>query len=121
MTETLTTSQIDRQNILNNPYALREIENAAGLQGIPFEGKSVIIKEQVAEFFEVTERTINSYLDKYGEELRQNGYEVLKGKRLKTFKTAAAQQFGKEADFLTKTTVIGIFDFRAFSHPEPLP
>jgi len=62
----------------------------------------------------VTERTINSYLEKYGEELRQNGYEVLRGKRLKTFKTSAVDHFGKETDFLTKTTVIGIFDFRAF-------
>ncbi len=114
MGETLTTSQVDRQNILNNPYALREIEKASKLQGIPFEGKSVVTKEQVAEFFEVTERTINSYLEKYGEELRQNGYEVLRGKRLKTFKTSAVDHFGKETDFLTKTTVIGIFDFRAF-------
>lgn len=53
----LTTSAIDRQNILNNPYALAEIEKAAGIKGIPFEGKTVVLKEQVAAFFEVTPRT----------------------------------------------------------------
>jgi hypothetical protein len=27
------------QNVLNNPYALAEIERAASIQGVPFEGK----------------------------------------------------------------------------------
>ena len=57
----LTDSHVDRQNILNNPYALAEIEQAAGIRGIPFEGKTVLLKEQVAAFFEVTPlRTIGS-------------------------------------------------------------
>jgi hypothetical protein len=47
MSKDLTSSAIDRQNILNNPYALAEIEKAAGIQGIPFEGKTVVLKEQV--------------------------------------------------------------------------
>jgi hypothetical protein len=58
----LTTSAIDRQNILNNPYALAEIERAAGIQGISFEGKTVVLKEQIAAFFEVTVRTVENYL-----------------------------------------------------------
>ena len=110
----LTTSAIDRQNILNNPYALVEIEKATLIKSIKFEGKSVLIKEQVAAFFEVDPRTINNYIEKYGEELRQNGYDVLRGKRLQTLKSAIIEQFGKETDFLTKTTVLGIFDFRSF-------
>ena len=73
MTEKLTSSQIDRQNILNNPYALQEIERATHIQGIPFEGKTVVVKEQVAQFFEVTPRTIDNYSGQYGDELRQNG------------------------------------------------
>ena len=48
MSKDLTNSAVDRQNILNNPYALAEIEKAAGLRGIPFEGKTVVLKEQVA-------------------------------------------------------------------------
>jgi hypothetical protein len=49
MAKDLTTSEIDRQNILNNPYALAEIEKAAGIRGLPFEGKPVVLKEQVAK------------------------------------------------------------------------
>lgn len=74
MNKDLTTSQIDRQNILNNPYALTEIEKAAGIHGIPFEGKTVVLKEQVASFFEVTLRTVENYLEQNAEELMQNGY-----------------------------------------------
>jgi len=54
MNKDLTTSELDRQNILNNPYALAEIEKATGIQGIPFEGRTVVLKQQVATFFEVT-------------------------------------------------------------------
>jgi len=69
MAKDLTTSAIDRQNILNNPYALSEIEKAAGIQGIPFEGKTVLLKEQVATFFDVIVRTIENYLEHNSEEL----------------------------------------------------
>lgn len=114
MSKDLTNSAVHRQNILNNPFALQEIEKAAHVQGIDFEGKTVLLREQVAVFFEVDIRTINNYLEKYDEELRRNGYELVRGKRLKSLKLSAADLFGKEADFLTKTTVLGIFDFRAF-------
>lgn len=114
MSKNLTNSAIDRQNILNNPYALAEIEKAAGVRGIPFEGKTVVLKEQVASFFEVTPRTVDNYLVKFGEELRQNGYELLRGIRLQECKLAIQASFGHEADFVTKTTVLGVFDFRAF-------
>jgi len=114
MSKDLTNSSIDRQNILNNPYALAEIEKAAGIQGIPFEGKTVLLKEQVAAFFDVTSRTIDNYIEKCGEELRQNGYEVLRGNRLKTLKTSLQNLPDHEIDFVTKTTVLGVFDFRSF-------
>jgi hypothetical protein len=116
MSKDLTNSAIDRQNILNNPYALAEIEKAAGIQGVPFEGKSVLLKEQVADFFEVTPRTIDNYIEKNGEELRQNGYEVVKGKRLILFKEAFKSLHVNETDFvnIAKTPQLGIFDFRAF-------
>ncbi len=110
----LTVSAVDRQNILNNPYALREIEKATNIQGIPFEDGFVVLREQAASFFDVDMRTINSYLEKNDDELRQNGYEVIRGKRLKDLKLAILTHFGKEADFLTKTTVLGIFNFRSF-------
>jgi len=114
MSKDLTSSSIHRQNILNNPYALQEIEKATHITGIPYEGKTVVLKEQVASFFEVTPRTVDNYIEKYGDELRQNGYEVIKGKRLQNLKLAISKLEGNETDFVTRTTVLGIFDFRAF-------
>lgn len=114
MTKDLTVSAVDRQNILNNPFAIQEIQNATHIECAIFEGKAVLLKEQVAAFFEVSVRTITTYLAKHEDELVRNGYEVLRGKRLNSLKLALREQFGKEADFPTKTTVLGILDFRAF-------
>lgn len=116
MKKDLTTSEVDRQNILNNPYALTEIEKATGLRGFPFEGKSVVLKEQVASFFEVTPRTVDNYLEKNSEELTKNGYEVITGKRLKEFKKCILAIDDHETDFviIKKAARLGIFDFRAF-------
>lgn len=116
MSKDLTTSAVDRQNVLNNPYALAEIEKAAGVQGIPFEGKSVVLKEQVAAFFEVTVRTVENYLEEFTDELAKNGYEVVKGNRLKTLKSAIQSLDVPETDFgnIAKTPQLAVFDFRAF-------
>lgn len=116
MSKDLTNSAVDRQNILNNPYALAEIEKAAGIRGIPFEGKTVVLKEQVAVFFEVTLRTVENYLEQNAEELARNGYEVLKGNRLKTLKLAIQALDVPETDFgnISKAPQLGVLDFRAF-------
>ena len=114
MAKDLTVSNIDRQNILNNPYAVAEIQKSIGITGIEFNGKVVLLKEQVAAFFEVTPRTIDNYLSKYEPELKENGYEVLRGNSLKKFKLTLEERGGSETDFITKTTLLGIFDFRAF-------
>ena len=39
----------------------------------------MVLKEQVAAFFEVTVRTVENYLENYGPELARNGYVVLNG------------------------------------------
>lgn len=116
MSKDLTNSAVDRQNILNNPYALAEIEKAAGIRGIPFEGKTVVLKEQVALFFEVTPRTVENYLEQHAEELARNGYEVLSGNRLKTLKLAIQSAGDPETRFgiTAKTVRLGVLDFRAF-------
>lgn len=114
MPRELTESPVDRQNILNNPYAVAEIQKAAQIRGVVFEGAPRVIKEQVAAFFEVDPRTIERCLEQNAAELVQNGYEVIRGKRLQEFKLAIEQQFGTDIDVGTKTTVLGIFDFRAF-------
>jgi len=116
MAKDLTTSPVDRQNVLNNPYALAEIEKAAGITGITFESRTVLLKEQVAAFFDVSVRTVENYLEKFGEELARNGYEVLRGKRLQELKLAIRGMGVPEADFgnLAATPQLAIFDFRAF-------
>jgi len=116
MSTSLTTSAVARQNILNNPYALEEMEKAAGVRGIPFKNKRIMLKEQVAEFFEVTTRTLENYIDSHGDELTANGYEVVRGKSLKELKEVLATLDGTEIDFGTikKTSVLSVFDFRAF-------
>jgi hypothetical protein len=112
----LTVSQVDRQNILNNPYALEEIEKATNIKGIPFEGKSVVLKEQVAQFFGVSTRTIETYLADFEAELTENGYEVLTGKRLKLLKSGVSEMDVAEENFgnIKNAPKLGIFDFRAF-------
>ena len=68
MAKDLTNSPVDRQNVLNNPYAIKEIQKATHITSIKFEGADRLVKEQIATFFEVDTRTIERYLEKYGED-----------------------------------------------------
>lgn len=110
----LTTSEIARQNVLNNKYALEEVQRVIGLRGIVFEEEVKFTKQQLASFFEVSERTINSCLTRNDQELRKNGYEVISGNRLKIFKLEFTNAHDKEVNFLIKSNKLGIFNFRAF-------
>lgn len=114
MPKDLTSSSINRQNVINNKYALAEIKKSIGIKCIQFNGKEVLLKEQVAEFFEVSVRTIELYLQKHESELQKSGYEILRGKPLQDLKNAIISQYGTEIYFGTKTTIISIFDFKAF-------
>ena len=82
----LTNSTVARQNILNNNYAIEEIQNAVGLHFVVFENQLWLTKAQLAMFFEIDERTIDRYIESDGVELRRNGYASLRGKQLKDFK-----------------------------------
>ena len=44
MAKDLTSSRIDRQNILNNELALQEIQDTSNIRGIVFEGKVCLTK-----------------------------------------------------------------------------
>ena len=110
MAKDLTTSQIDRQNILNNGVALPRIQEALEIRPLEFEGRDVLTKQMVADFYEVDERTIERFLEANKEELEHNGYFLCKGNSLKEFKL----RFASDIDVATKTTVLGLFDFRSF-------
>lgn len=113
MAKDLTNSGLERQNILNNPYAVQEIEKATNLQGVRFENGVRFVKEQVADFFGIDIRTVERYLEAYGDELEHNGYEVLKGKKLQAFREAISAQFVTDIDVGSKVRKLGIFDFRS--------
>lgn len=106
----LTISNIERQNILNNKYAVAKIQEAIGFVGMEFEGEYRFTKKMVADFFQVEERTIERYLEQFSEELTANGYVLCKGKRLKELKL----QFAPVINVGSKTTQLGLFNFRAF-------
>ena len=114
MAKDLTVSRIDRQNILNNDLAVQEIQEKSGIQGILWENKIYITREDVATFFEVDIRTISRYIEQNNEELTQNGYEVLRGKRLKDFLEAGQERFAKDIYVPSKIRQLGVFDFKSF-------
>lgn len=116
MAKDLTNSKIDRQNILNNNYAINEIEKACNMEGIFFEDKIAFTKEQVAQFYEIDIRTLERYLEIYNEEFKSNGYDVLKGKRLKEFIKKYNEKVTdiNVGELATSIPSLAIFDFRAF-------
>ena len=106
----LTNSNIERQNILNNKYAMERIQESIGVTGMLFEGEYRFTKLMVAEYFEIDISTIDRYLELNSEELKHNGYILSRGKQLKAFKL----EFGHLIDKASKTTQLGLFNFRSF-------
>ena len=75
-----------------------------------FEGEYRYTKKMVAEFYNVDISTIDRYLYANGDELKHNGYILSKGKQLKDFKL----YFGYLINEASKTTQLGLFNFRSF-------
>jgi hypothetical protein len=114
MTKNLTNSQIDRQNILNNEYAVEEIGKAIDIKGVVFEGIIRFDIKQIARFFDVEVRTIERYLENCKDELSTNGYEIIKGNRLKSFiEVIKNSTFATDINVGSKTRLIGLFNFRS--------
>ena len=106
----LTVSNIERQNVLNNRFAVDEIQKRLDISGMFFEGEYRLTKKMVADFYAVDISTIDRYLGSNSEELKHNGYVLCKGKSLKEFKL----QFAHLINEASKTTQLGLFNFRAF-------
>jgi hypothetical protein len=105
----LTISSVERQNVLNNRFAVDALQENLGFTGMLFEGEYRFTKKMVADFYEVDSSTIDRYLTQYADELKHNGYVLSKGKRLKDFKL----QFAHLINEVSKTTQLGLFNFRA--------
>jgi hypothetical protein len=106
----LTSSNTERQNILNNRFVVEPLQEWLGLNFpiVAWEMRMTI--EQVADFFEVNKRTIERYLQDHEDELKKNGYEVFTWKRLQEAKKA----LGTDINVGSKTTVLWLFNFRSF-------
>ncbi|RZK14620.1 MAG: DNA-binding protein [Flavobacterium sp.] len=96
--------------MLNNRYVLEQAETYLSLGGIEFNDESVFTKQQVMELFDISDATIERFLATNAEELKSNGYRLLKGEKLKAFKSLA---YGTLINEGTKTSVLGVFNFRA--------
>lgn len=120
MNKELTNSEIDRQNILNNSAVMENVREYIGFTGMLFEGEYKFTKRMLSDFFEIDVRTINRYLDNYSDELKNNGYELLKGQKLKEFKNLFGHiiknhfDYDQDINVTIKTNKLGIFSFRAF-------
>ena len=106
----LTISNIERQNVLNNRFAVSKVQEHLDIEGMLFEGEYRFTKKMVADFYEVEERTIERYLEKHSDELAANGSVLCKGKHLKELKL----QFAPVINVGSKTTQLGLFNFRSF-------
>ena len=106
----LTVSDIERQNVLNNRFAVDRIQKHLDITGMLFDGEYRFTKKMVADFYEVDMSTIDRYLSLNSDELKHNGYVLCKGKSLKEFKL----QFVHLINEASKTTQLGLFNFRAF-------
>lgn len=107
----LTTSLVARNNVLNNTYAVTELEKHLQLGGLRFEGETVFTKAQVSQILDITERTVDNYISSNSDELSKNGYRILKGNSLKNIKLL----YVDEINFvdISKAPSLGIFSFRA--------
>lgn len=110
MTKDLTSSTVSRQNILNNNYALEQIESSLSLSGTLWRDEAVFTKAQVAELLQIDERTVDRYIENHKDEIVKNGYKVIKGKELKDFK-----EYVDDINVvdIAKAPSLGVFSFRA--------
>ena len=114
MVKDLTTSQIDRQNILNNDLAIEEIHSTIDIRTVLWNEKYYLTKDLLAAYFGVDIRTIERYISNFSDELTANGYELLKGKRLNDFIAAYNREFATDINVGHKIRSMSVFDFRAF-------
>jgi hypothetical protein len=110
MDKSLSISTIERQNVLNNRFAVEAIQKTLNIEAMFFDGQYCFTKQMVADFYGVEERTIERYLESHEQELKHNGYFLCKGKLLKELKL----QFAPVINVGSKTTQMALFNFRAF-------
>ena len=104
----LTISNIERQNVLNNRFAVSKVQEHLDIEGMLFEGEYRFTKKMVADFYQVDTSTIDRYLQSNSDELKHNGYILCKGKHMKQIKL----EFDHINNDASKTTELGVLTFR---------
>jgi hypothetical protein len=98
MIKDLTQSAIDRQNILNNKQAVEIIQPKLGLTGLLFNDEYKFTTKMVMDFYNISRATVSRYIANHQDELIHNGYQVLKGQKLKEFKELFAHLLASDDD-----------------------
>ena len=75
-------------------------------EAVFFNDRLLLTKEMVSNYFQVDIRTIERYISANIEELKENGYQVLRGKELREFIKCYNGGFGTDINVGTKTTVL---------------
>lgn len=81
--------------------AVREIQKTLNWSGVSYLDDVFFTKSQVARIFAVSEQTIERLTSANGNELKDNGYTLLKGIKLNEFKKLNSGLLNNEG---TKTT-----------------
>lgn len=108
--EEIIRKKVERQNILNNSVAMKEAENQLNFEGNFFNGVIYYTNEQLANIFGVTLRTIERTIENNREELNDNGYQVLSGKRINSFRNEAI--FATDISVGHQVRNLGVSTFR---------
>ncbi|WP_338976386.1 DNA-binding protein [Lactococcus petauri] len=108
MERDLTQSSIDRQSILNNPFALEKAQKEFNLEGMYF------TNQQIADFYEVSLPTIERAISENQDELKANGLKIVTGQELNDLisnQFVTIKNDGRKLRNLTISTVRGVLNF----------
>lgn len=110
MNKDLTQSLVDRQNILNNPFAVAEARKTFNIEQLFF------TNQQIADFYNVNIRTIERIIEENNHELSQNGVMILTGSKLQEFLKMnndfdTDKNVGSKTRKLTVSTVKAVLNF----------
>jgi hypothetical protein len=112
MQNSIDKSKVSRDNILNNQLAINEMQGQIDVPGVVIDSQYYITTRQVADYFDVTTRTIEQVINNHREELQESGYRILSSRELNALRAAGVTEknFGN-LDFVPR---LAVFNFKAF-------
>ena len=97
----LTESKTMREEYIKDEY----FDILDKIKAIPYMTKDMIVSvEQVATYYEVTKKAIDTVISRHRDELETDGIQVLKGAELKEFKNKLTDLHGEDQLFIGKRT-----------------